>query len=59
MCKLPLQSLEVLVIYAFIYLVCIKLIRSDREDIYSIIKDLYFKWTLFFLTFYSSVNPEK
>ncbi len=38
---------------------CIKLIKSDSKEMYSITKDLYFKSVLFFQTFYLSKNPEK
>ncbi len=35
------------------------MIKSDSKDIYNVQKDFYFKYILFFLTFYSSVNPDK
>ncbi len=38
---------------------CIKLIKSVSKDIYNVTKDLYFKYMLFFLIFYTSKNTKK
>ncbi len=37
---------------------CINLIKSDRKEVNNVTKYFYFKYILFFLTFYSSKNNE-